>query len=388
MNLTPHKIIRIAIYILCVFIFQEVFFRYFYPVPEIKNFDRVNFMYLHFDGSGSKHSRNQTWEWQSVPDTTFIFEHHMNHYGFRDKEWLIKKPENKKRALFIGDSFIEGVMAKQDETIPLAFEKASNKTYETFNGGMLGCGLSSYLQLSADMVPLYKPDVAFLCIYANDLGKKIPKVPEFYLEPQYFNSFTPRLFEIITQIKTYGPLHFRWKNNYKPYMPSVPDEKNPWTKSEKLLKDHVTPKLADHMMKSLFNPFLTNSLTKEEKFLKAPPAIGEAITFFNFICKQNETKPVIIYIPSRNQVTDYYLPFEKEFCINCPESISLNTPEYQVHQQFLKKQCESQHIKFIDLTDTIKKKEAKGEHLYWDYDQHMKVKGYQLLGRTIWEELN
>ena len=344
-------------------------------------------MHLNYDGSGSKHSRNQIWKWQSTPDTSAVFEHHMNLYGFRDKDWRIEKNNNKKRALFIGDSFVEGIMAEQDETIPKAFEKASNQTYETFNGGMLGCGLSSYLQLSADMIPLYKPDIAFLCIYANDLGKKTPKIPAFYLDPEYFNPLTPRLFEIISQISTYGPLNFRWSNNTEPYMPAVPNEKNPWTKSEKLLKNHVTPKLAKQMKESLFNPFLVNSLSKEEQFLKAKPAIGEAINFFNYVCRQNGTKPVIIYIPSRNQVTDYYLSFEKKYCLSCPNTISLNSPKYQMHQQVLKKQCKNLNVPFIDLTDIIKKKETEGEHLYWNYDQHMKAKGYQLIGTTIWSKL-
>lgn len=389
MNITFNRATKIIIYILCVFVFQEVFFRFFFPVPEIKNFDSINFTYLYFDGRGSVHSRDQIREWQSILDTSTVFKHQMNHYGFRDKEWLIEKDKNKKRVLFIGDSFVEGVMAEQNETIPFAFENASNATYEAFNGGMVGCGLDSYLQLSADMIPLYKPEVAFLCIYANDLGQKTPRIPEFYLEPEYFKPYIPRLYEIITQIKTFGPLNFRWKNDSKPYLFAVPDKNNPWTNSEEILKDDVTPSLAENMKKALFNPFLVNALAKEEKYLKTEPAIGQAIGFFNYVCSQNGTKPVIIYIPSRNQVTDYYLPFEKQYCLkNCPDSISLNTPEYQIHQQFIKKQCESLQIQFMDLTTTVKEKEAKGEHLYWNYDQHMRAEGYQLLGQTIWERLN
>jgi len=345
-------------------------------------------MHLNYDGNGSKHSRNQIWEWKSTPDTSAVFKHYMNSYGFRDKDWSVENTSGKKRALFIGDSFVEGVMAEQHETIPLAFEKASNLQYETFNGGMLGCGLSVYMQLATDMIPVYKPEIAFLCIYANDLGKEIPKVPEFYLEPEYFNLLKPRIIEIIAQMQTYGPLKFRWKNDSKPYLPSVPDKKNPWTNSEEHLKNHVSPKLAEQMKQSLFNPFLTNSLAKEEKYLKMTPNLGDSINFFNYICTQNGTKPIVIYIPSRNQVTDYYLPFEKSYCLNeCPDSISLTSPIYQTHQRILAKQCNNLNVAFIDLTATVKAKEDKGEHLYWNYDQHMRAKGYQLIGQKIWEEL-
>jgi len=389
MDVNLKKYIKILLYIFCVIIFQELFFRYFFPVSEIKNFDRINFMILKFDSTGSKHSRDQIWEWKSIPDTIAVFKHKMNRYGFRDKEWNIDKPINKKRALFIGDSFVEGVMAKQNETIPVAFEKASANSFETLNGGLLGCGLDSYLQLSADMIPIFKPDVAFLCIYANDLGKDIPRIPDFYLDPDFFNPYNPRLLEIYSQIKTSGPLNFRWKNDSKPYLPAVPNKSNPWTHNGDIYKHDVTPFIAKNMKQSLLNPFLTNALAKEENYLKKKPKIGETINFFNYVCTQNGTKPVVIYIPSRNQVSDYYLQFEKEYCLNkCPDTISLNKPEYQIHQQFLKTQCEGTNVQFIDLTYVIKEKEDEGVHLYWNYDQHMRAKGYQLLGETIWEKTN
>lgn len=383
------KTIHILLYLIGVFIFQEMVFRYCFPTREIKNFDRVNFMKLYFDGRGSKHSRDQTWEWKSFPDTTTIFEHKMNLYGFRDKEWYIQKPKNKKRAIFIGDSFVEGVMAGEEETIPNVFENLSNEKYQVLNGGLLGCGLDSYLQLAADMVPVYKPEVVFLCIYANDLGKKPPKIPDFFLEPKYFNPYIPRLIEIIEQYKTYGPLRFRWIKNSQPYVPPVPNKTNPWSRIEDSLKHDVEPWIADQMKASSFNPFLTNSLFKEEKFLKSSPAVGETIGFFKYVCNQNDVKPVVVYIPSRNQVTDYYLQFEKQYCLNeCPDTISLTGSEYQRHQEFLKKQCASLQVPFIDVTKVVKAKESKGEHLYWNYDQHMRAKGYKLVGETIWKEWN
>ncbi len=383
-----NKIAKITLYIVGVFIFQELIFRYTYPIPEIQNFDRINFTYLNFDGSGSKHSRDHIWEWRSDLDTSYVFKHYMNRYGFRDSEWLIEKPKHKKRALFIGDSFVEGVMAQQETTIPRAFEKASSNTFEALNGGLLGCGLDAYLQLAADAIPLFKPDVAFLCIYANDLGEDKPKVPEFYLEPERFNILKPRLLEIMSQIKTYGPLKNRWRNSSEPYLPAVPNKRNPWTNLGDSLALHVIPKIATQMKQALLNPFLTNAIVKEELYLKSPPKLGETLQFFKYICEENSTKPVVIYIPSRNQVSDYYLPFERQYALSFPDTISLNTSKYQIHQQFLKSQSQSLNIEFIDLTETIRQEEIKGNHLYWNYDQHMKAQGYTLLGKTIWKNLD
>jgi lysophospholipase L1-like esterase len=383
------KTVNVTAYIIVVFIFQEALFRFCFPVPEIKNFDRVNYMKIYLDGTSSLHNRNITRSWTSLPDTQSVFIHKMNKYAFRDREWYINKPQNKKRAIFIGDSFVEGVMANHKETIPEAFKNASkNKNYEVFNAGMIGCGLDSYLQLTADIVPLFKPDVIFVCIYANDLGKHQPIVPSHYLDPIYYDSYTPRLFDIYTQAKTNSNIPFRWNNRTNPYISATPDNQNPWATFEDFLSPHVQPWIATEMKKANLNPFLTNSLAKEEKYLKEQPPIGETLPFLQHTCNQQSTKLVIVYIPSRNQVSNHYLQFEKQYCISCPDSIDLTTKKYQAHQRFIEKQCQEFNIPFIDLSSTIKEEEEKGNHLYWNYDQHMRAKGYKIVGETIrknWE---
>jgi len=383
------KIVNVTVYVIIVFLFQEALFRFCFPLPEIENFDRVNYMKIYLDGSSSFHNRNTSREWTSLPDTQAVFIHKMNKYAFRDNEWYINKSPNKQRIIFIGDSFVEGIMAGQNETIPEAFKNEGKKrNYEVFNAGMVGCGLDSYMQLAADIVPIYKPDVVFLCIYANDLGKHQPIVPNNYLEPTYYNFYTPRLIELYNQATTYGDIPFRWLNNSTPYISPVPNLQNPWTLLEDSLKQHVQPWIAEEMKKASLNPFLTNSLAKEERYLKETPLIGETLPFLQYTCNQHSTELVVVYIPSRNQVSNYYLEFEKQYCLSCPESLSLTAPEYQVHQEYIKQQCKELQLRFIDLSSTIKEEEEKGNHLYWDYDQHMRAKGYQFIGRSIrktWE---
>lgn len=331
--------------------------------------------------------RNQTWHWQSVADTTTVFEHYMNRYGFRDEEWFVKRKPGKQRIIFVGDSFVEGVMAEQDETITAGFKNAAGQKYEVFNCGIVGVGLVSYLQLVADIIPIYQPDVVFFCIYANDLGEKEPVIPRFYLSPEYFDWYKPRLFELLNQMLTNGPILFRWHSDSKPYLAACPSEANPWTNHHDELQPHVSPWLAEAMKKGTFNPFRTNSLFKEEHFLKLSPRLGETILFLKFICTKYKVTPVIVYIPTRNQLTKYYYQFERELCqVKCPEPIDLTIEKYQLHQRVIARQCKAQNIPFINLIEIIREREAKGEHLYWNYEEHMKAKGYLLLGKAIWNE--
>lgn len=382
---SPRKIFQTLIYLLVLFVIQEVALRVFFPLPEISNLDRIS--YLELGKEGSRYTRNETRFWQSSLDTSEIFVHEMNRYGFRDKEWKVAKPEGKKRVLFIGDSFVEGIMAGQEETIPAGFEaKAGPEKYEVLNAGMVGQGLDAYLQLAADIIPVFKPDVAILCIYANDLGETEPAVPQFYLEPEYFNWYSPRFITLLRESRQRGPLRAIWDGSSRAYLPSVPTPANPWTENETALSPHVDPEVAVEMKQGTFNPFRTNALAKEEKYLKLPPKLGETIPFFQYSCEQSQTQPVVVYIPSRNQVTTQYYSYEGKFCqVDCPDSLDLTRPKYQLHQRVIAGQCQRFSIPFIDLSPLIRQEEEKGNNLFWQYDEHMKGKGYLLLGNAIAE---
>lgn len=382
-----NKFTRVVVYILVLFVFQELVFRLCFPVPELKNFDRVNYLTLNGQDRSANYWRNKARYWESTPDTAYKFMHYLNQYGFRDDEWSMEKESGKKRAIFIGDSFVEGAMAEQDETITAGFENAdASNQYETFNCGLMGMGLGPYLQLGADIVPNYKPDVVFLCIYANDLGQKPPAVPQLYMEPETYSSFVPRLVELFSQWSARGPLMFRWNGSSEPFLPTKDSDANPWNTDGELFKPHVEAGLAAQMRAGTFNPFRTNNLLSDERHLKIPPQLGETIPFMKYTCDNAGAELVVVYIPNRNQTTRHYIPYELQLCqVDCNESMDLTGPEYQLHQRTIADQCNTFQVRFIDLTQTVKQEESKGNHLYWNYDDHMRAKGYLLLGETIWK---
>jgi len=383
-----NKSLKIFLYLLAIFIFQEMVFRIAFPLPEINNLDRINYINWHPDNNKTNYLRDQNWYWQSEPDTQAIFKHYMNRYGFRDDEWLVKKKEGKLRVIFIGDSFVEGLMANQDETITAGFKNADiEQDYEVFNAGMLGMGLNSYLQLLADLIPVYMPDAVFFCIYANDLGQIEPAIPELYLEPELYLWYKPRLLELITQLMSNGPVLSRWNNSFEPFFPGIPSISNPWMEKEEELKVHVNPVLAEAMMNGKLNPYRVNGLCKEERNFNRIPRMGETIPFIKYFCNKFDVEPVVVYIPSRSQVTKHYYQFDKEMCmVDYYDSIDLTTPGYQLYQHFVAQQCQTYNVQLIDLSEVVKEKEDNGEHLYWNYDEHMRADGYLFLGETIWNQ--
>ena len=97
----------------------------------------------------------------------------------------------------------------------------------------------------------------------------------------------------------------------------------------------------------------------------------------------------MIYIPSRSITTTHYYQFDREMCaILCHDSIDLTAPEYQIHQQVLVENCGQYQIPFLNLTDVIRSHEEQGNHLYWNYDDHMRVKGYRILAEAIYRWWN
>ena len=375
------------IYVLVLLVLQELLFRFLFPLPELQNFDRVNYLNLGNSKGSTNYWRDNDRYWESTPDTAYQFVHHLNRYGFRGEEWPIEKPSGKKRVLFIGDSFVEGAMAVDGYSIPDGFANAAGDAeYEVLNGGMMGMGLTAYLQFGADVVPTFKPDVVFLCIYANDLGQNPPKVPALYLEPEYYSAWMPRVVEVFRQWSKNGAIKFRWKGTSDPFLPTKDSEGNPWNTDGELFKPHVEPSLAAQMQEGTFNPFRTNNFLGDEKHLKARPGLGETIPFMKYTCDQGGAELVVVYIPNRNQVTKHYYPYELKLCqLDCNESFDLTQPQYNIHQQIIANQCEQFKVKFVNLTPTAKAEEAKGNHLYWNYDDHMRAHGYMLMGQAIWQ---
>jgi hypothetical protein len=99
----------------------------------------------------------------------------------------------------------------------------------------------------------------------------------------------------------------------------------------------------------------------------------------------NGSKMMVYYIPSRNQVSTYYYQYEKECCTKkCPDKLDLTRETYQAHGKMLARNCSALGIPFYDLTPLVKTEEDKGNHLYWNYDDHMKGASYLLLGEQMY----
>ena len=355
-----------------------------FPLPELSNYDRINYSAL-FKVDDKRFVRDQNWYWSSLLDTNTQFIHKMNRYGFRDKEWEILKPKGKQRIMVVGDSFVEGIMSSQEKTIPKGLKKADAKgDLEVMNCGMMGISLNEYLKFITHSVPVFKPDLVVLCLFTNDFFLDSIIFPNTDLQPQYYNTYYPRLFELSRQIKKGSPVKWRWSFDAKPFIPYVPRKANPWTDHADVLKEHVSSNVIPHMKKGTLNPYRTNQLFAEEKKLSRKISFYKALSYLKNFLSKHKTKFAVVYIPARHLITNHYFQYDRQACLKlCDDNMSFLNQKYHQHYLDLESDCGQLNIPYYDLLGFVRKNEKSGKHLYWNYDDHMRGSSYLKIGCLI-----
>lgn len=138
-----------------------------------------------------------------------------NDIGFRDKAIDAKK--NKKRILFIGDSFTLGWGVVEDSTFTRVLERnlrTSNFDYEVINSGIgnynsrMECELFKWKGIKTN------PDIVILMFFAND-AESVPKVSSLQYSLISKSYLFALLFDRIQKIKVIANPNNRWDAYYK-----------------------------------------------------------------------------------------------------------------------------------------------------------------------------
>lgn len=374
-----------AISMAVILLLFEGLLRLLFPVPEVNNFNRTHYQ----QRAGAISDRdlyleNKTWE--SSPDTPHVFVHALNNYGFRDHHWQVKK-HNKKRIAFVGDSFTEGTMANDDETLPAYYQELSGEEVEVMNAGMNGTSTDHYFRLIKDFVPLFKPDELHLVLYANDFSEERGYNNTLPFQAKWNTSFMPRLWIIIDRFLDGKPIRLRGVRPSMGYLFPVPAATNPFTYGDRKLSKHVRVDIRQAMINATFNAFVVNYLKLQEEYLKRPISLAGFLSATQQICLAQQCELVVHYIPSRNQISDDYIAFDKASClVDCKTIKSLKSDTYNIHGPQLMKDCEALDIKAFDHTIALKNASHQ-RSFYWNYDEHFRPLGYAFIANRIHKEM-
>lgn len=377
--------LRALSYVLFLLVVQEVAFRFFFPLPEIRNFNRVDYIVGDIPGQGRAYVRNIDLGIRSYPDTVADFVNRLNLYGFRDDDWSVSKSADRERIAFIGDSFVEGNMAGEDETIPRSFEqraRANGDRPEVMNFGISSGDWITYRRLVSHVCALFEPDEIILVLFANDVLRRPDFEPDPPPVPVAFDRRRPRILEVLSFIRNGEAVPFRWNLRKVFFTWNSPDAEIP---DDAELRDLVHPEIADAIRDRNFNSGLIDWPLNAAGFLREPYDPRRPLSAMQEDARRAGARLRLAYVPLRSQVTNYYYQFERKFCLRCPTRGDLTGEAFQLHRRILAAAAEELGIPFLDLSEAIQTEEYRGNHLYWDYDVHMRPAGYRKVGEWLYD---
>jgi lysophospholipase L1-like esterase len=369
----------LAAWLLAALALQEAVLRVVFPLPELASFNRVDYMRL--ASPADRHPlRSLKLVWESEPDAA-RFVHRLNAYGFRDREWRLAKRPGVPRVFFVGDSFVEGTMAADDETIPRAFEAAAAREglrVEAMNLGVMGADLGHAFQLVHDAAPLFAPDAVILVIFANDLPTSGIAVASRAAER--FDARVPRLASVARLLAAGEMPPLAWPLREVRYHVPASDPRQPWHGREAEVRARVRPDVAEAVLAGRFNPYRVGGAGYLVEPLRMPIAMEEPLRFLSRTAARAGARLFVAYLPDRTQVTRRYAPFEA--ALGAP-GVDLSAAGFQAHRRALVRDCRAAGVPFLDLLPLLRRADASAGPLWWDYDDHMRAEGYRLVGEAL-----
>jgi hypothetical protein len=378
--------------------------RLVFPVPEVSNFNRIAFTPTGIFGGVDELSgadptpplgrsktprrplRNVLVAWGSEPDGR-EFSHALNLYGFRGPDFQVQPREGVRRVLFLGDSFTEGFGAQDDETLPVAFERLSEEPTEALNLGIAGTQLPHYTRLARVAIPLLKPDVVFLVLYANDFPLRVKHEPRSdAFAPRWNRWWTPRLFSTAAGLAEGDTPALFYHRGPFPFFLPVPHPSNPMSQEPREPDPDVRPDIWRAMRWGQFNPFVRQGTMRMERELAQP--LDEVSGGRSYLTKLRGMAAgvgaslVATYVPLHVTVSDHYYPLCLDMGVRFGRP-TLVTDEYVRHQSDLAGILGELGIPFVDPTDAMRAAEGGGQRLYVGYDPHLNAAGYRLLAEEL-----
>jgi hypothetical protein len=120
-------------------------------------------------------------------DFTHVNKKNINNYGYAtDRDFLLEDSQKNKIAVVIGDSYVEALQVKNDDTFHDLLDQ-SNDSISVYPIGVSGSPLSQYVAFSDFSEKEFNPDIYVFLIISNDFDeswRQVKKAPGFH----YFNN--------------------------------------------------------------------------------------------------------------------------------------------------------------------------------------------------------
>jgi lysophospholipase L1-like esterase len=376
--------------------------RVIFPQPEISNWNRIDYTPVGLFGGLDSESlagasaasaryatrgplRNIEIAWISSPDGINEI-HRLNLHGFRGRDFPIQKPPGTTRIVFLGDSFVEGFGAGEDETLPRVFERLAGEDVEVLNLGIGGADLASTARLARSAIPLLEPDVVIMVVAWNDLPAPAPGPPDAAFVAERTPWWMPRLAEVALDLAAGRPPALFYHRGPVPFFLPVPHPSNPV--SQRTEDDSIDPEIFAAMKRGHFNPYLRNGAALFERSrlvsFRGGASGAAQIDAILDAARSVGANVIAAYAPAHVTLSDVYYPLWNQ--LGAPFTRpSLVDADFQRERRHLARLFAERGVPFVDPTDTLIAEEAAGTRLFAGYDGHFNPAGYARFAALIFE---
>lgn len=366
---------------------QEIVLRVVVPAPELEQFYRLRHARSAASPASERRLARRALWWVSEPDGA-AFVRYTNLYGFRDREWKLRRGGEARVALF-GDSFLEGLGAAEGQTIVDRLREEARSAalpVELMSFGAAGFGLEELWSLAADAIELFRPDHVVLLLYANDfyVAPPVSRPPPPLPRPRLRPFWRPRLAYALELRVSGDRVPTRWREPPGPPRPlGVAERLRRDPSLDRNIDRFVDPELAAAMRRGALSPAVTNLLVRSERLLPRGADVARFLPAMKRLVEENEAELYVAYLPSLNQVTDRYLPAQRRLSAP-PGTSTLTGDRFQEQARDLADACRVEGVAFLDLTSWLRLLDEGGAGpLYWAFDGHMTARGYAAVAASM-----
>ncbi len=362
----------------------EVTARILFIAPPIDGFNRISYSHVFSTDKPTVPLVGGGYTWISRPDGQQHV-HHLNSLGFRDIEWDLHD-RSRHRVAFVGDSFVEGFLAANDDTIPAIFRSlARDEQLDAYvmNLGVGAAQPDAYCRLIRDAIPALGITQVVLVLYANDFVRDLGCRSIFSERAAKTVPVSPlhsRLIYVAQFLESHGLAPWRWRLQYSSFVPAVPDPGNPWTSNERNLRPFVRDAIADDMKAARFNPYVTNAAMNFEATLRQERDVGRVLEPIRAYLARAKVGFSVLYIPYMLQVSPRYEAYVSAYS-QMPAGVDWRNETYRVHERAIAAYAREHNVPFAALTDNLRAADQGPMKLYGGHDEHLRVEGNRIVAK-------
>ena len=288
----------------------------------------------------------------------------VNSEGFIGEEFSLK---GNKRVLIFGDSFMEALQVKMNQSTPYLLEKSLkqiNENYSTYNFGHSGYGTDQYYLGLKKYSQLYKPEIVIFSLnIGNDLVDINPELSSWNCRPNLRiiddqltrlnnaceeDSFFTKILRKSRLVKFVREKYAKIINERKYQIDNIP---------------------VNYYIFQENDSRYVSSFEINEKIILESKKIAD----------QYEAEFILVLLPSKMQVDeDYWNNIIERYPEILNKSWNLNYPNIKI-MDF----CEKNKINCLDTLPSFKSGFENGKVLYYETETHFNAEGHKLFAEEI-----